>query len=229
MRALVCALAVVVVTACAAGPRPMPEGLTPADRLAFSEAALQGARGASATFDVDASGSMSVKLSGTLALVDKNALALTAEGGFAGDHVRVELDSRSGDVNRSLTKGSSVSANRDPPAGALTEALVLGLTRMGVLHNLARLVGDEGVDRAQGGAGDWVKAVDVKEGGPDNVGGEACHRVDFSIEVDGLKKGDASVCLSDSTALPLHRRQTVHFDSGDMTVTETFRWTLKAP
>jgi hypothetical protein len=204
----------------------MPRGLSPAERLAFSEAALESARGASAAFEVDVTGSTPVKLSGTLSLVDQNALALTAEGDFAGDHVLLELDSRSGDVNRSVTKGASVSANRDPPAGALTEAVVLGLTRMGLWHTLARLARDEGVE---GGAGDRVKAVDVKEGGPDEVGGEACHRVAFSIEVDGLRRGDASVCLSDATALPLHRRQTMHFDSGVTTVTETYRWTLKTP
>lgn len=228
MRALVgCAAA--LLAACAGGPRPMPQGLTPAERLAFSEATLQHARGVSATFEIDAKGSTTATLSGTLELVEPDALALTAEGGFGGEHVRVELDARSGDVNRSLTKGASVSANRDPPAGAVTEALALGLTRMGLLHNLARLVADEGLDRAQGGAGDWVKAADVKEGGPDNSGNEACHRVDFTIEVSGQRTGEASVCLSDTTSLPLHRRQTVHFDSGDMTVTETYHWTLKAP
>lgn len=221
------AAAAAALAGCASGPRPMPADLSPAERLAFSESVLQAARGASATFEVEATGSLTAKLSGTLQLVDANALSLTAEGTFAADPVRVELDSRSGDINRSLTKGASVSGQHEPPASALTEAVVLGLTRMGVLHNLARLVADEGIDRARGGAPGWVKALDVKEGGPDTAGGEACHRVDFSIEVAGERAGEASVCLSDATALPLHRRQTVHFDSGDMSVVETFHWTVK--
>lgn len=215
------------VAACATGPRPMPEGLAPAERLSFTEAALQKARGVSATFDVVAKGSLTATMSGKLDLVEKNALALTAEGTFAGEQVRVELDSRSGDVSRSTTKGASMSGSRDPPAPALTEAVTLGLVRMGVLHNLAKLAADQGVDRAQGGAGDWVKAVDVKPGVADTSGGQPCHRVDFSLEVAGQPAGQASVCLSDETSLPLHRRQTVRFESGEMTVEETFRWTVK--
>lgn len=212
---------------CAAGPRPMPEGLGPAERLAFCEAALQRARGVSATFDIVAKGAWAATLSGTLELVDRNALALSAEGTFGGEPVRVELDSRSGSVSRSTTKGASMSGNLDPPAPALTEAVALGLVRMGLLHNLAKLAADQGVDRAQGGAGDWVKAVDVKPGVADTSGGQACHRVDFGIEVAGQPSGQASVCLSDATSLPLHRRQTVRFESGEMTVEETFRWTVK--
>jgi hypothetical protein len=213
--------------ACASGPRPMPPGLSPAERLAFSEAALQQAKNASATFEIEATGSVKARLSGTLQLVDVNALSIVAEGTFAGDPVRVELDSRQGDVNRSTSKGAEVSAHHDPPAPALTDAVAVGLTRMGLLHNLARLVTDQSVDHAQGGAGGWVKAVDIKEGGPDSSGNEACHRVDFVIEVNGARSGETNVCLSDVTALPLQRRVTVHFDSGDMSVVETLRWTLK--
>ncbi|MEW5741033.1 MAG: hypothetical protein AB1938_19080 [Myxococcota bacterium] len=205
----------------------MPPGLLPAERLAFAEAALTSARNVSATFEVEAQGSTKASLTGTLQLVGENALSLVAEGSFAGEPVRVELDSRSGDINRSTTKGADVSGHRDPPAAALTQAVCLGLTRMGVLHNVARLVMDQGVDRAQGGVEAWVKAVDVKEGGPDTASGESCHRVDFAIEVAGQRAGEASLCLSDATALPLHRRQTVHFEAGDMTVVENFHWTVK--
>jgi hypothetical protein len=48
----------------------------------------------------------------------------------------------------------------DAPAG-LTEALVLGFTRMGILHNLARLTRGAAPDHADGGVREWVEVRDV--------------------------------------------------------------------
>lgn len=227
MRALAGAALLFFLGACAAGPRPMPSALSAPERLAFSEAVLDQARGVSATFEIEAEGSKQATLTGTLHLVSPNALSLVAEGTFAGESVKAELDSRSGEVNRSTSKGAEVSGHRDPPAPALTLAVCLGLTRMGLLHNVARLIGDQGVDHAQGGVDGWVKAVDVKEGGPDTVASEPCHRLTFGVEVQGKRSGEASLCLSDATSLPLHRRQTVHLDDGELTVVETLHWTVK--
>lgn len=227
MRREVAAFTGFLVLSCAAGPRPMPQGLSPAERLAFAEAALTQARQVSATFEVEAQGSLKATLTGTLELVGDNALSMTAEGTFEGEPVRVELDSRFGDTNRSATKGAEVSGHRDPPAPALRRAVCLGLTRLGLLHNLSRLIRDQPVERAEGGVEDWVKPVDVSEGGPDTVSGERCQRVTFGIEVSGRRMGEASVCLSEATALPLHRRQTVRFASGDTTVVENFHWAVK--
>lgn len=38
---------------------------------------------------------------------------------------------------------------------------------------------------------------------------------------------NATVCFSDATSLVLQRRQTVHADTQDMTVTERFKWISK--
>ena len=86
---------------------------------------------------------------------------------------------------------------------------------------------DQPLEKTGGGFSEWVKPVGTKEGASDTVNGEGCRRVDFNIEMEGKKMGEASVCIADATGLPLQRNQTVHFPTGEMTVTETFKWQMK--
>jgi len=217
-----------VFAACASGPRALPERLTPEARLAQAEDVLLTAKNVSGTFEIESKGENAAKLTGTLRLYDGNALHLQSEGTFKGEGVQVLIDSRdAGGTNRTITRGAQVNAHRDLPATRLREAVSLGLLRMGLLHNLATVSLDQPVDHESGGFGDYVKPIAPKDGHSDNVNGESCRRVDFGIEVGGRQVGDASVCVSDLTGLPLHRRQTVHFPKGDMVVSETFKWELK--
>lgn len=224
---VVVATSALLVTACASGPRPMPAGATAQERLERTEAALLGAKNLSGAFEIEATGQNASKFTGTLELAGGNALQLVSDGRFGGEDVHVELDSRSGDINRTVTKGASVNGHRDPPASALGEAIVVGLARMGLLHNLATLSMDKIIDHADGGVRDAVKALEAKDGAADQAAGEACHRVDYVLEVGGKRMGEASTCISDSTSLPLQRRTVVHFEGGDMIATETWRWTQK--
>lgn len=226
MRSLACAV-VFFLCACASGPRPMPAGVSAKERLERAEAALLGAKNLSGSFEIESTGQNPSKFTGTLELAGGNAVWLTVDGRFRDEDVHAELDSRSGDINRTVTKGASVNGHRDPPASHLGEAIVVGLARMGLLHNLATLSQDKPIDSAQTGVGDSVKNVDAKDGAADQVGGEACHRVEFVLEVGGRSMGEGTVCISDATSLPLHRRTLVHFPDGDMTATETWRWTQK--
>ncbi len=217
-----------LITACVSGPRPVPESLPPDERLALAETVLLTARNVTGTFEIESKGENAAKMTGTLRLYDGNALYLQAEGNFKSDPVQVLVDSRDPEgTTRTLTKGPSVSSHRDPPAPKLREAVALGLSRMGLLHNLMKLSLDQAIDRADGGFGAWVKAVAPKDGHSDTVHGESCRRVDFGIEVEGHAMGEASVCVSDLTGLILNRRQTVHFPQGDMIVSETFTWEVK--
>lgn len=225
-RAVVPALLLLV--GCASGPRPIPAGATAAERLAHCEAAVLGAKQATATFLVDATGENASHFTGTLELHGGNALKLTAEGHFRGEAVVIDLDTRDPEgASRMVSRGPSASGHRDPPASAMGEAVGLGLVRMGLLHNLVTLTGDAPVDHATGGVREWVKATNLKDGPLDSIGGETCHRVDFTIEVNAAPRGEASVCVADATGLPLHRTQTVRFEVGTMSVTETLTWKLK--
>jgi hypothetical protein len=214
--------------ACAAGPRPVPEKLTPEERLALTEEVMLTAKNVSGTFEVESTGENPSKLAGTLRLYEGNALHLQAEGRFRSDSVQLLVDSRDpAGTNRATTKGSAANSHRDPPSMKLREAVVLGVSRMGLLHNLAQLSLDQPVDHAEGGFAEYVKIIAPKDGHSDNVHGESCRRVDYGIAVGGRTVGDASLCISDLTGLPLHRKQTVHFPAGDMIVSETFTWEVK--
>lgn len=210
---------------CASGPRPVPTTATAQERLALAEQALLTAKGLTGTFEIESKGENAAHFTGTLALLDGNALHLVAEGNYRSDLAQVELDARdSTGTVRTITKGPSVSSHRDPPAPALREAVVLGLSRMGLLHNLSQLTNDLPVDKASGGFAEWVKPLAPRDGPAEQVNGEPCRRVEFGIEVSGKPLGEASMCIADATALPLQRTQTVRFPSGEMTVSETFKW-----
>jgi len=219
-------LCLVLLAGCAAGPRAIPRGTSAADRLKASEDILAHAPKLNATFDVSSQGENAGTFKGTLALLEENKLKLTGEGSFKGEYAYVELDSRDGAITRTSTKGPTANTHRDLPAPALREALVLGLVRMGLMHNLVTLSRDESVEKRDGGFDAWVKAGEVRAGGADNVDGVACTRVDFSVLVEGNNMGDTSLCIADQTGLPVLRTSTMHFPSGDMKLTEKFTWTL---
>ena len=219
-----CALA--LVTGCTAGPRPVPSKLTPQERLAFCEEATLGAK-AVGSFQIDAEGAHLAHLTGTLELTGSNALQIGAEGKFDREDVRLDLESMRGDINRSLTRGSAFNSHNRAAAPALKEAVVLGLVRMGLLHSLAELAGDADLSLIDGGARESIKTLEVKEAGAEEVDSEPCHRLDYSLLVNDRTRGDATLCISDLTGLPLQRRLVVHFDQGDMTDVEHFKWKLK--
>lgn len=144
-------------------------------------------------------------------------LALFGSGTFGGDPVELSLVSTDGYIrggNNAINIDESVPAN-------LREAVVIGLTRMGLLHNLARLVENQAPDRAAGGVRDWVVATNVSaaEGSPPVDA--AASGISFDIVVDGAPAGSATLWL-DANGLPVYRVQTVTFDGGSMEVVEEY-------
>jgi hypothetical protein len=224
-RASVVAL---VFAGCASGPRALPDTVVGLDRLKASEEILLTAPKLNAKFEIESQGENPAKLNGTVLFFGGNALHVVAEGHFKSDAVQLTLDSRDPNgINRTLTRGPSANSHRDPPASKLREAVVLGLVRMGLLHNLATLTMDRPIDKVDGGFADWVKPLAPSDGHSDVIKGVACRRVDFHIDVEGRDMGEASLCIADATGLPVQRKQTVHFPQGDMTVVESFTWQLE--
>lgn len=213
--------------ACASGPRPLPATATPAERLTQADAVLAGLQGATATFTAESQGQHPSTFKGQLVLAGGNALALTAEGTFEGRPVRVDMDSRSGDTLRTVTRGPSASAQKEPVGGGLGEAVRVRMLHLGVLHDLATLTQDQPLENAQGGVRKTVRALEPSDTGSATVGGEPCHRVSFGLEIDGKAMGSATVCLADRTSLPLERTTLVHFEAGDMQATERYEWVVK--
>lgn len=210
------------------GVDPEPSGETPGasrsvDRMAAPAVFAQveetlmegGAR--SMEFDVRSEGVFTASLEGIVRLGDGNDLDLEASGVFGADSVSVWLDATEGVMAWSNAGEREEAAL---PAG-LRESMVIGLTRMGVLHNLARLVSGAPPDRSDGSVRSWVEVEDPRwwEDDPP-VGSEG---ISFGILVDGQSAGSATVWLDDS-GIPLGREQVVAFPGGEMRVAERYRW-----
>ncbi len=216
-----------LIAACASGPRPMSQSASPDDRLERAEEALLTAKNLTGSFEVSATGAKTALLKGALVLQGGNALKLVADGTYEKDTVHVELDSTSGMANRSLSKGPSASNHHEPVGEALAEALLVKLVRLGLVHDLARLSSDEAPDSVSGGVKQWARATATKDAGSKKVGDEPCHAVSYTLEIGGQVAGTGEVCISDATSLPLTRSATVHFGTGDLSATESYRWTIK--
>lgn len=185
----------------------------PAETFTDLEARLLGADEVHVAFDVTAEGAVEVALEGRLDLNADGSTELTATGTFAGRPVDVALRA-DGDGMR---WGAAAAPAEGPPPPALREAILVGFTRMGILHNLARLTGNAPPDHAEGGVADWVVVDAFRPAAMD--GSE--HAVAFDITVAGEPSGSATLGV-DAEGRPVERRQAVQFPQGEMRVAERY-------
>jgi hypothetical protein len=169
----------------------------------------------------------------------------TSEGAFVsdlngtvgvqqGNVARIELSGTFGDqaIDAFLVSDGNVLLYGEAQAGsfeegvpwALNEAIVIGLTRMGLLHNFARLTSGSPPDRMTGGVREWVEVSDFSlgEGGAEDAASTL--RIRFAITVAGEPAGTATLLFDEETGLPLRREQTVEFATGTMTVVEVYEF-----
>lgn len=198
-----------------APPSATPE--SPAEAFHALETRLLETSAARASFRITAEGALTVTLDGVLVLAGEEDLSLDAAGRFGDRAVRVELQVTDG----VMTGSNGTDPFRELAPAHVREAVLIGLTRMGLLHNLARLVAGMPPDRAAGGVTDWVRAEDIGWVSP--AAGRAGPGFRFRILVAGHESGDAAVWL-DEAGLPLRREQTVRFPQGEMRVREEFDW-----
>ena len=194
-------LLIVVGSACSSRP-------TPEQQLATLEAELLNSPTLTVSFEVIATGAFAAELRGTLTIMDDDQTSLRADGSFGGEPVSLHLDS----TDTGLVGGNGDNQFAVAQPAALREALIIGLTRMGILHNLARLTSVQLPDHADGGVQNWVQA-DSLTGGGDSLS--------FSIIVAGQTSGEATLLFSDPQTL-LGREQVVNFPGGSMQVTESY-------
>lgn len=204
-------MGLLAVAGCTGSSGDASDGLpSPGEALSSVEERLIEAPMSRIDFTIRSEGAVAVDLAGSLVLGDSGKARLTGVGRFGEDDVDLLMVS---DGQRMRVTNGVDTLEAATPA-ALREALVLGLTRMGVLHNLARLVSATPPDHAEGGAGSWVKAVEPRREERGNLA--------FDIEVDGAVRGSAILFLAPGTELPGERRQTVQFPEGEMSVTELY-------
>lgn len=189
----------------------------PAEQLSMLEEKLLHAENTELTFHVSSSGAFVTDLKGSLKLGKGNVLKLQATGMFGEQDVVLSLES---DGTTMIGGNGSQKIETATPT-ALRESVVIGLTRMGILHNLARLTAGVPPDHADGDVREWVQAVNVRTVDAANPNDNG---LGFDILVSGQESGSVELFCSQKTSLPKQRSQRVHFPGGEMHVTETYLW-----
>jgi hypothetical protein len=208
LRRLACCGSLCVLLGVAVAQEPSVSGAGPASEFFSLEERLLAAESLRLEFRVTAEGALEAALQGVLDIGPAADVRLRASGMFDGQPVDLLLRSSAGQVEF----GNGTSVTQAPVPASLKEALVIGVTRMGILHNLARLTGGAAPDHAEGGVRDWVTVgTFVLDAGA----------LAFDLTVAGQPAGSATLEI-DSNGRPILRRQTVEFPAGQMRVVERY-------
>ncbi|MBA2669321.1 MAG: hypothetical protein H0U67_02995 [Gemmatimonadetes bacterium] len=167
-------------------------------------------------YRVTASGAFAAELDGMLDL-SAHESQLSANGTFGDSPVSLHLAADSDSMRIESPQG----AKSESTPHRLRESLAIGLVRMGVLHNLARLTGGSAPDRAGGGVREWVELREIRADTTvaphiDWVG------VRFDIHVSGTRTAEAVLWIHRTTGVPVRREQVVSFPGGSMSVVEEY-------
>ncbi len=210
---------------CGSGSDSSREQRARTPEAAFSglEDRLVSARAVELDFHVTAEGAVEANLRGGLRILEGGVTEVSARGRFAGQEVDLLLRS---DGDR-YEYGNGPQRASDETPRHLNEALLIGLTRMGILHNLAMLHGNAPPDGAAGGVREWAVAEGFSFEPADDLE-EGASAVSFSLIVSGTPAGSASLEI-DPDGNPVLRRQTVEFPDGVMHVVERYSGILITP
>jgi predicted esterase/predicted DNA-binding protein (MmcQ/YjbR family) len=173
-------------------------------------------------FRVTAGGAFTAALDGVLRVVGPDEARLVVDGQFGGAPVALTLLAGDG----RMVGGNQDTTFRHGTSAELRESLILGFTRMGILHNLARLVAGRPPDHADGGVREWVQVADVAW--VEDAAGSGARGLGFEVVVSGTPAARAEVVL-DAAALPRARDVVVRFPGGEMTVREEYSFPDEAP
>lgn len=203
-----CALVLLTAFGCAEQKGSEAVPADPAAAYGQMESALLAADDIRFSYHITSEGVFAADLRGDVVISSGERAEITGAGTFGRDSVRVEL--RSDGTSMAFGRNGETLELLTP--AHLREALIVGITRMGLLHNLARLVAAAPPDRAEGGVLEWVQ-VGAFSADPAGVA--------FDITVNGQPAGAAKLSLG-ADGLPRIRRQLVSFPEGQMRVTERY-------
>lgn len=171
------------------------------------------------TFEVEAVGPVPARLSGALQM-NNGTTTLSASGQLQGKDV--ELGLRTAGPTLLLGPGTgAISLNAGPE---LREAILLGATRMGFLHNLYRLSVQQPPDHHEGGVREYLMVERIAFGEAMTRDGRAVRAMTFALKVGGEEAGTGTLTVDVLTGLPVERTMTVNFPGGAQQVTERFTW-----
>ncbi|MGI9264836.1 MAG: hypothetical protein ACR2QU_07895 [Gammaproteobacteria bacterium] len=169
-------------------------------------------------FEIVSEGAVESDLKGTARMTRPTSARIEAQGEFAGASVDILFRTH---IDRMYGQNGSKRFEEETPA-ALTEGLIIGMTRMGLLHNLAMLSSGSPPDKTDGTVKKWVKPGNIRKGPAKQIGESRAEALEFTVVVDGQPSGEATLWLDSETGLPVKRKQVVHFSQGDMSVTESY-------
>lgn len=167
---------------------------------------------------VGSTGALTSALEGEALLGSGNRAHLEFAGEFESKSALLALVS---DGNRMWGGNGTDWFEEDAPP-ALNEGIVLGFTRMGILHNLAVLRGAGPPEGTDGGIRDWLTVTNFAWGEPETIEGVPTETVIFDIFVRGEPAAKAMLWLNAETGLPVQREQTVRFPGGEMKAVEIY-------
>lgn len=193
-----------LLTACAALPDPEP-------RFAALEARMLAAEHVSLQFTIRAEGAVPCTFEGTLTL-DGDQVHLEAMGTFKNDPLTLTLRTDGDTLHLRRTVAGAAHHDQTPRPVALREGLLLVLTRMGLLHDLAMMTGGNFPDFTDGTVRDALQVGAFARAGSEDH---------FELTFNGLKVADIQLRYG-SHDLPARRRQQVAFPAGTMTVDERY-------
>ncbi|MBT8132644.1 MAG: hypothetical protein KJO35_10275, partial [Gammaproteobacteria bacterium] len=169
-------------------------------------------------YDIAASGAIGAVFNGDLVTQMPGLMALRAEGVFAGDKVTPVMIS-DGEFFRLSNGGGAI---EEPASTDFRAGILLGLLRMGILHNLANLSVATAPDGIDGKVRQWVQVNSFSWHKPVTTG-ETGAAIGFDLQVGGKPAGRVVLWYDQATHLPLKREQVVHFETGEMRVVEQYR------
>ncbi len=196
-------LSALCLSACATRP---PE--TPEEIIIDIESRLLQAQRVAFDFEIQAIGVVNAKLEGRFEL-DGDLITLSYHGSY-GQHKRAGRFTADATTMISMVNEKSKSSQRPTH---LKEGLLIGLTRMGLLHNLAGLQGGSFPEHCSGGA---QKTLELR-----NLNAGSDRAVVFDLIVRGRHSASGSLWIDGP--VPTMRKQSVYFDQGSMEVNEQYR------
>lgn len=173
-------------------------GLTGEQVLKRVESRLMAEKRIDVAFEASATGAIQAKAAGQLK-IDGSDVVIDGSGAMKGVDTAVRFTTN--DANR--------------PAD-IRHAVIIGWTRVGLLHNLVRLLGDQNIEHDSGGIEEWVTISDISWNAQER-------KLIFDIDIEGRQIAVAHLWLT-RDGLPLRRTQTNHFPGGEMLVEEHYRW-----
>ncbi|NND61408.1 MAG: hypothetical protein HKN49_14210 [Gammaproteobacteria bacterium] len=212
------ALAAILLGGCAATPSLLSGESEPGAlaALAAMESRLQYSPVLRIDYSVSASGAVAADLEGDLVLQKPGKAALRSVGDFAGNETSLRMVS---DGERLQAQNLDRRVDIETPV-AVHEGLLLGLVRMGILHNLAMLTSGAPPDATDGSEPFFAQPINVRW---DPIRSTDSHRVlQFDLVVNDQPAGEVALWIATATGMPARREQVVHFDNGDMQVVELY-------